>query len=325
MYRRWKQKSQVYNEQTLFGIQHLLTTISRNNNTAVSYKYAALAQKKRCEKWHHKKLQGFSSSRSHNNLRLCCCSALGNALGSTASQQEGQIHRWSRTVASCHFKTSERRQHHTEVMRSMTAGYIYIMWVKPMFSFSAQGWQNQNGHRGPKIQTHGSSCWGAKMNTASGNAVFPFVCQGEALEEENTSHTITTLCDTWTPAAYTHWPLAASSCFLFPLCPACGCFPRPSNPFIQTLWRLMVHWSVSKPADSNGCILLETTGAGREKGMEEERKGGGEEVRKSKVDKQREWKWHRKQGEGDVFSQSPQRSDSLQSNSSSLWIRGCDT
>lgn len=73
------------------------------------------------------------------------------------------------------------------------------------------------------------------MNTASGNAVFPFVCQGEALEEENTSHTITTLCDTWTLAAYAHWPLAASSCFLFPLCPACGCFPRPSNPFIQTL------------------------------------------------------------------------------------------
>lgn len=54
-------------------------------------------------------------------------SAWGSTRDSTESKQEQQIHRWSWTMASCHFKTSEWRQHHIKVKNSMTRGYSYTV------------------------------------------------------------------------------------------------------------------------------------------------------------------------------------------------------
>lgn len=86
------------------------------------------------------------------------------------------------------------------------------------------------------------------MSKAWGNARkcsrSPFVCQGEALEEDNTSHNATT----HELETHTHTMHTTPACFLFSLCAARGFPLHQSNPFIQTLWRMTVRWSVSKPS-----------------------------------------------------------------------------
>lgn len=123
-----------------------------------------------------------------------------------------------------------------------------------------------NRHCRPKIQTHASCCRGAKMSTASGNALLPSCVK----EKENTSHSITTHCDTCTHTLCLHaaswqllhtfslsWNVLASFISLIPL------FKHND-----------VCWSTDQyqsPAGSDDCItkLLETTRAGKETKMQE--------------------------------------------------------
>lgn len=98
-------------------------------------------------------------------------------------------------MASCHFKTSERRQHHTEVTKKHDRRlHLHHVGHGDVLFLSTQ-LTELNGHCRPKIQTHESCCREAKNEHSLGKGAVPFVCQGEAAEEENTSHNITTYCD----------------------------------------------------------------------------------------------------------------------------------
>lgn len=91
-----------------------------------------------------------------------------------------------------------------------------------------------NRHCRPKKQTHASCCRGAKMSTASGNALLPSCVK----EKANTSRSITTHCDTCTLAVDTHYACMQLlgrfyTRYVFIML-TCGSFLHQSNPFIQT-------------------------------------------------------------------------------------------
>ena len=156
----------------------------------------------------------------------------------TGSQQEGQIHRWSRTVASCHLKTSEQRQPRTGVRRSMTRGLQPHHVGHGDVLFLRTHLTEWKGHSEPKIQTHGSRCGRARPEETH--------CVKEKYRRRKTprtmfQHTVTQAAHTWTLSVCV-WECVstASTWSLFSLHWACGRFLHRSNPFIQTLWRLTV-------------------------------------------------------------------------------------
>lgn len=134
------------------------------------------------------------------------------------------------------------------------------------------------------LQTKNTNAWKLLWRSQNEHSlrkcfVLSFVCQGEVLEKENTSHTITTHCDT---CRHTH---------THTLCPACSfyMFTRPVAASFISLIPLFKHYDTwratdqyQSPASGDDCItaLLETTGAAKERERErwrerEEKENGG--------------------------------------------------
>lgn len=163
---------------------------------------------KRHQPCYHKKLQGFTSFTQQPEFVLLQCL---RKLTRQYSESTGRTN--SQMITNCGlmpfqdiraetapywgYGKHDRRLHLHHV------GHADVLFLSTQLTES-------NGHCGPKIQTDGSSCR-SQNERGLGKCIAPFVCQGEALEEENTSQNITTHCDTCTLAVDTLRLHAAST------------------------------------------------------------------------------------------------------------------